>query len=320
MKVIARYVLYLLLMTVAACSTKAPDIAAMTSVAGREHVLAGKIWDVRAGQFLTSDQLASRLKRPDYILLGEIHDNPDHHLIQAWVLQAMADRNRRPAVVFEMVGLDQAGALELYQEKDRYDADALDRYLEWDKSGWPTWDMYRPIFDTALLNGMRLYAGNLPTETAREMARKDGKVQDQALAEKLDLPDPIPPLLRAAIEQDIRDAHCNGLPENLIQPFVSVQFTRDAVMAMSMAAHMGRDGAILIAGNGHVRRDRGVPWHLQRRYPKKTSVSLASVEVVPGQNDPKDYAQSWRTEALPFDYVWFTPGSDRADPCAAFQK
>jgi uncharacterized iron-regulated protein len=65
---------------------------------------------------------------------------------------------------------------------------------------------------------------------------------------------------------------------------------------------------VLIAGNGHVRTDRGVPWYLARIRPTARTVSVALLEVREGL----DAAAA----DLPFDYVWFTPRVDDRDPCA----
>jgi hypothetical protein len=66
--------------------------------------------------------------------------------------------------------------------------------------------------------------------------------------------------------------------------------------------------AALIAGNGHTRSDRGVPWYLDGG-----ARVVAFVEVRDGEAEPRAYE-------APADYVWFVPRVDDADPCAAFSK
>ena len=58
---------------------------------------------------------------------------------------------------------------------------------------------------------------------------------------------------------------------------------------------------MLIAGNGHVRKDRGVPWYLARMRPDARIVSVGLIEVAAGRRRPAE---------LPFDYVWFTPRAE----------
>ena len=76
---------------------------------------------------------------------------------------------------------------------------------------------------------------------------------------------------------------------------------------------------MLIAGGGHVRRDRGVPTHLARHAPGTTVASVALLEVDPDAAAPADYAARF-DGALPFDYVWFTARGDDTDPCGKLQK
>jgi uncharacterized iron-regulated protein len=88
-------------------------------------------------------------------------------------------------------------------------------------------------------------------------------------------------------------------------------------MARSLADGATAGGAVLIAGAGHVRRDRGVPAHLATAAPGAVVASVALVEVADGAERPADYAARWGG-TVPFDHVWFTPRTDDGDPCDAF--
>src|SRR4051812_674712 len=48
-----------------------------------DHPLVGRVWDVKNATFITRDALWAKLVTADYVLLGEKHDNPDHHRLQA---------------------------------------------------------------------------------------------------------------------------------------------------------------------------------------------------------------------------------------------
>ena len=78
---------------------------------GRNHPLTGRIWDVSSDRFIDRKTLVERLARADFVLLGERHDNPDHHMLQAEVLRDLIAVGRRPAVGFEMLGLDDASII-----------------------------------------------------------------------------------------------------------------------------------------------------------------------------------------------------------------
>jgi uncharacterized iron-regulated protein len=85
-----------------------------------------------------------------------------------------------------------------------------------------------------------------------------------------------------------------------------VQFARDAVMAGFVRAHADR-GVVLLAGNGHVRRDLGVP----RWLPPELQARSVVVGYLEEGADPPPGA---------FDAIVITPPAEREDPCAAFES
>ena len=99
---------------------------------------------------------------------------------------------------------------------------------------------------------------------------------------------------------------------------VLAQRARDAMLADSMV-RSSRDGAVLIAGTGHVRTDRGVPVYLRARDPGAGIAVLAPLEVRDEWSGPADYAETPGAR-LPYDWVWFTPRMDDVDPCARFRR
>src|SRR3989442_9183693 len=72
------------------------------SQAERAHPLVGRIWDVKAGTFIPENTLVARLVASRFVLLGERHDNPDHHVLQAKLVRAMVAAGRRPPGGFAM--------------------------------------------------------------------------------------------------------------------------------------------------------------------------------------------------------------------------
>jgi hypothetical protein len=91
-------------------------------------------------------------------------------------------------------------------------------------------------------------------------------------------------------------------------------------MAENLVVAGQQDGAVLIAGAGHVRRDYGIPTYLARRTPDASVISVAFLEVSGDRLDPAAYTAQIGRPTLPFDYVWFTPRVDDDDPCAAFTE
>ena len=251
--------------------------------------------------------------------MGERHDNPDHHMLQAEVFRDLIAAGRRPAVGFEMLGLDDAGAIADYLAAAPDDAAGLGRAVRWNQRGWPDWTMYQPIAEAALQAKLRIVPTNLPLATATRMTRDGPAVLGAQLSHDLGLDRPPPEAVFARMAADIRDAHCGYASEKLVEAMVPVQRAKDALMAESLIAAGDPDGAILIAGAGHVRNDYGVPVYLKAKAPSKRVISIAFVEVDKEKTEPQSYAPPNTDGRLPFGYVWFTPRVDDEDPCEKFK-
>src|SRR5213594_3073374 len=285
----------------------------------REHPLVGKVWDVSANAPISEATLTARLAGSRFVLLGERHDNPDHHVLQAKLVRAMVEAGRRPALGFEMLATDDAPAIVRYLARSPKDAAGLGDAVNWSRSGWPEWRFYQPIAQAALDASVPIVATNL-SRAATDAVRRNGlSGLGPALMSQLRLAEPTPET-RLALTRELQESHCGQVPDNTIDRMADIQWARDARIAASLARGGLRDGAVLIAGAGHVRRDRGVPVHLARQAPDASIASVAFVEVDATGLKPGDYAKRFGSDALPFDYVWFTPKVDDADPCEKLRK
>ncbi len=290
------------------------------SALGRDHPLAGRIWDVAAARFIDAATLVGRLAQSEFVLLGEKHDNLDHHRLQAWLLSALIATGRRPAVGFEMFDTEDEPAIARHLAAAPNDAAGLAEAVNWDRTGWPDWALYQPIAEVALEAGLPIIATNLPRRTVRALRRQGLAGVEAGLVTRLGLDRPLAPDTHEAMATEIRDSHCGYASEPTVEALVVVQRARDAQMAERLAATGQGDGAILIAGFGHARTDWAIPAYLATRLPGATVMSLAFLEVARGETTPAAYATRFGRGPFPFDYVWFTPRLDDVDPCEKFRK
>jgi uncharacterized iron-regulated protein len=296
------------------------SVTSWKSAFGRNHSLTGRIWDVSSARFIDRQSLVTRLARADFLLLGERHDNPDHHLLQAEVLRSLIALGRRPAVGFEMFGLDDASAIANHLAFAPNDAASLGRAVNWNKSGWPDWAMYQPIAEAALQAKLRIVATNLPLATARKISSDGLSALEPSIRRELGLDRPLSDAMFATMAADIRNSHCGYASEESVKAMVGVQRARDAQMAQSLIAAGDPDGAILVAGAGHVRNDYGIPVYLTAKAPGKQVISIAFLEVDNQKPEPHNYALPDPNGRLPFDYVWFTARVDDENPCEKFKS
>lgn len=287
---------------------------------GRAHPLAGRIWDTAGATFVDAPTLVARLASARFVLLGEKHDNADHHRLQARVLGALVAAGRRPAVAFEMFAADDQGAIDRHLAAAPTDAAGLADAVDWQRSGWPAWAMYQPIAEVALAAALPVVAANLSRAATRALMQGGPDALEPAARVRLGFDRPLPPPLQADLADELQRAHCGHAPLALLERMRAVQHARDAHMAASLVEHGGPSGGVLIAGAGHVRADRGVPFHLRALAPASTAVSVALVEVRDALDEPAAYAVPAPGGVWPFDYVWFTPRVDDHDPCQRFRK
>ena len=297
---------------------------AWVTMLDRDHPLVGRIWSVRERRFVDErDMIGALHAGPDggralgvYVLLGEKHDNPDHHALQAEVLRALVERGAKPVVAFEMFDVEKQAAIDEARRTSPRDATALARAVDWEHSGWPAWSHYAPIAQVALDADLPIIAGGLSATKMRAMMRPPAEGAGPVLDEGV----PLTPDQRASLTEELRASHCGHLPEAMLPVMIKMQRARDAAMANALVTGVDRahPSGVLIAGTGHTRTDRGVPLDLRARDPGRPVWSIAFVEVERGKDDADAYAPRWNTTKLPFDFVWFTPRATDEDPCAAF--
>lgn len=235
----------------------------------------------------------------DVVFLGELHDNPAHHLRQAEIVTELAPR----ALVFEMLTQAQADVVTPELVKD---AAALEAALNWNASGWPEFSMYYPIFAAA--PEAAYFGAAVPRDVARAAMAEGLHTSFRGDVEDYGLTTPLPEEQQAQREALQLAAHCDAMPEEMLPVMVDIQRLRDAELAYSAVQAFDAHGGpvVVITGNGHARRDWGAPVYLMEAAPGLRIAAL-------GQGED-DVAPSGL-----FDVVESAPAADRGDPCAAFR-
>jgi uncharacterized iron-regulated protein len=233
------------------------------------------------------------------MLLGEVHDNPDGHRQRTDVLRAEVEAGFRPALLMEQFDRENQTALTRAQAQCR-DADCVIAAAGGKRWDWP---LYKPVIELALRYRLPLIAANVSRADA-------GKVIGGGLAAALDAPtirqfkldQALPADLAARQRQAIIDGHCGKFPEEMVPGMVNAEVARDVWMAKLLAAH-STNGAVLLAGNGHVRKDVGVPRWLSVVTAIKPDVHGYVEKAEPG-------------DAAAYDVTHVIPAHPRPDPCA----
>jgi len=283
----------------------------------QSHPLAGTIW-TPGFKPATAEQLETAVLEAKFVLLGEIHNNADHHRLQAQMIEALVRAGRHPAVAFEMIPASMQAELDRHLQSGAKDARKLGAFLRWEERGWPSWPIYQPIAEAALSANLPLLGGALDRDTTRAISKMDPSQAEFII--DLGLDQPVKPGITEALGKEINEGHCNMLPKEAVKPMIMVQRAADAHLAKVVAAAPPKDGVVLIAGSGHVRKDWAVPSFIQQKLPGASITSIAFLEVDPERASPSDYVETIAGLGEPYDFIYFTPKADLVDRCAEFAK
>jgi len=275
----------------------------------RRLLFAGAAAAIGAGcSTLRMDRTAwqARLRADTIALLGEVHDNPTLHRLRTDALRRACEQGWRPAIVMEQFDTDRQADLDRARRERPLDVPYLIDQASGPRSGW-TWPSYEGVLALAFEFDLALHAGNLSRGQAARVVREGyDAIFPASQRQALGLDAPPDAVWQQAQVREIDAGHCGALPPNMLPAMARAQFARDAVMASVLGRHAAA-GAVLLAGNGHVRRDIGVPRWLGAIAPARL-LSVGFVE----NGQP--------AEADRYDAVVVADAARRPDPCAAFER
>lgn len=127
-----------LMLALGGCQASLPPLPAWQSSEGLTHAELGHIIDLASGQAISPEQLVQRLAGAPRVLVGEKHDNPDHHALQLWLLRALQGQRVQGSLLLEMLQPEQQPLVDKVQGQP-VPAD-LPKALAW-QDGWD-WQLY----------------------------------------------------------------------------------------------------------------------------------------------------------------------------------
>jgi uncharacterized iron-regulated protein len=251
---------------------------------------ADRILDTRDGRTLEPAQLAAEIGEKDYILLGEQHDNARHHAARAELLALLAARS--PVIVAEHLEYGKT-----FESQGDLEAD-LQR-AGFNSKGW-RWPLHQPLFQGIADLKLPLLGCNLSAADAKRVLREGATALPETLATRI-AHHPLSSQGEQALTADLERGHCGHITAERLPGMRLAQRGRDAAMFVTLRNAPKRP-AVLLAGNGHVRRDYGVPTLID----EGSTVSVGFIE------EPVANAADYRQ----YDYVWITDRPQRDDMCA----
>ncbi len=272
---------------------KMPPLASLEGVS--RHYSIGKIIQVETGYVLSFDQFIEKLASKDLIFIGEVHDNPEHHLIQVQILQALMARHGSLTVAMEFFKQQQQPIIDKYIKGQTSESEFL-KDVDWSRQWSFDYSFYRPIMLEIKGKAGEVLAINAPNTIVKKVARSGLNSLDSndrlILATNIDLSNE---KHRSYLKNVFKDeAHKKMINFDF---FYEAQCVWEDTMAENIAASLeGTSGPLVVlTGNGHIINKFGVPNRTYERIPADmTTILLTPLE---GQiTITKESA----------DYVWLT--------------
>ena len=230
------------------------------------------------------------------VLLGEVHDNAAQHALRLRAVQDWLAQGARPALLMEQFDRTrQADIDRLRTHATQPSADAVIDAGRPGRQGWD-WAYYKPFIELALKNKLPIVAVNVGRDEALTVIREGLSAAG--------FDDRVPPQVLQAQTTVVQNSHCGMIDEKMAARMALAQVARDQFMARAIEAQGGGE-VLLLAGNGHVRKDIGVAQWL-------SPATRAHTQAIGVLEDGSENAQA-------YDSAVFTPAQPRSDPCATMK-
>jgi uncharacterized iron-regulated protein len=269
----------------------------MATVPGvSHHFWIGQIVALDRGEAVSFEELIKQIAAKDLIFVGEVHDNPEHHLIQVQILQALTHCGTPLAAGMEFFQVPHQTVLDLYLKTDTTEEAFLEG-VDWTGNWGYDYLFYRPLLLLAKGKGIEVLAINATKEIVRKIAREG--LDSLSPEERGQLPEDID-LTNEAHRAYVREAYEQEAHHGLenFEYFYEAQCVWEETMALNLATHLSQKNGKLVVfvGNGHIVKKFGIPYRTIRRVP----VSMVTIMPYPLESKTA-------IEKETADYIWLTP-------------
>ena len=227
-------------------------------------------WTVPGGGGIATPEILARAATAQVALLGESHDNADHHRWELQTVAALAALHPKLVLGFEMFPRRVQAALERWVAGELNEKEFL-KASDWSRVWSYDAGLYLPLFHFARLNRIPMLALNVERDFVRAVGAKglaaappekrEG-VSDPAGASEAYLAR----LFHAYAEHPEKKTAAPARTDPGFGRFVEAQLVWDRAMAQALADAAARDPDALIVGlmgSRHIAHGEGVPHQLE---------------------------------------------------------
>ena len=292
------------------------------------------IYQAHGQQQIDPEYLNKQILKAQVIYLGETHDNPRHHELQAEILHMLTQHKRLPAIGFEVFSIEQTPYLLNYIQTPSAPqvgpkaVSALNRLRQ--QLGWKEddqqWVFYSSLLKIAKQYQLPVFGADLAPGITRRLTRV-GLQGLSALESELLYPSGFKnPDYRQLMHQKFTQSHCGWSQPELLAKLYDTWIARNDAMAMAISVSLKDRSAqpvVMILGSGHVSNNMAVYERVAHLIPDVRQLNLGFVPVALTPRPVTEYLQPLTINDVTFppehEYIWFTQRVTYIDPCERFK-
>lgn len=237
-------------------------------------------WRVPASRPVVTDAAAviAAARNAQFVLLGEQHDEADHHRWQLHALAMLHAARPQMAIGLEMLPRRAQPVLDRWVAGELTEPEFV-KESDWSNAWGYDADLYLPILHFARLHRVPLIALNVERALTREVGRKGWAAIPAERREGVGDPAPASEAYRSMLQEWFGYHRDEAEAANAIdfRHFVEAQLTWDRAMAEALLSATKHDPTTLVVGiigSGHLRHGYGVPHQLRALGAKRITVWL----------------------------------------------
>ncbi|HBE87669.1 MAG TPA: hypothetical protein DDW67_00805 [Elusimicrobia bacterium] len=265
---------------------------------------------------LRTEAFADMIAESDVVYVGESHDQKFAHLAQLEALKILAFAKKNKVVVgFEMLNSGLQPVLDEYASGKITEKEFLEK-ADWKKEWGFDFGLYKPLFDYIRKNKLKAAALNVPRGTIKKIAR--GGMGALSPEEKKSLPEKVEinhdPVYTAYLRATYGGHGDNPMAkvitwDNYLLSMAAWNEGMAHSAVKALKKHKGH-AMLVIAGNGHVIYNAGIPFSIKTRMPGLKHLSVYTEDL--------EKTEAFREKPSPLaDLVWFVRHESKPRPPAA---
>jgi uncharacterized iron-regulated protein len=243
-----------------------------------------RVFDTSAGRFADFEVMLAAIATADVVFVGEQHDDPNTHRLEAAILEGLLRRKITPVVSLEMFERDVQSVLDGYLNGRTPEEEFLKNSRPWPRYATD----YRALVESAKQLQLTVVAANVPRRIAAQVSKtgKDALAQlseaDRAfVARDLECPqDEYFKRFVATMGDHPAGTQTADDRQKMVERFYWAQCVKDETMAESIAQILEkRTGIIHFNGAFHSDFRLGTADRVKRRAPAKRVVVISILPV-----------------------------------------